>query len=308
LLVNINLSFDLTLGPLSTFALTSSTILTNLCLVSNVKHLRNMFELELDDSVEEDGLMMSAPLAPLNRCGSNVMMSNGYEDGDVFKRPYGIPQRRTRLEPTLTATQFDELYELTGEMLGRGAYASVQTCRSVFTGQEFAVKIIEKRPGSPNSRSRVIKEIEAFHLCSGHPYIVQLHEFFEEDDRFYLIFEKMRGGSLLNHIQMQSSFSEFEASLVVRNIATALKFLHDQGIAHRDLKPENILCVHRERVSPVKLCDLDLASKTFLQINVNSITTPELQSPVGSAEFMAPEVVDAFIGEALTYDKRCDLW
>lgn len=80
------------------------------------------------------------------------------------------------------------------------------------------------------------------------------------------------------------------------------------GIAHRDLKPENILCVYLDRVSPVKLCDLDLASKTFLHVNVNSITTPELQSPVGSAEFMAPEVVDAFIGEALTYDKRCDLW
>jgi len=276
--------------------------------------LSNMFELELDDSIEEDGLMMSVPLAPSNgrrshHFLSNLIMPSAYGDAeDVFKLPFGIPPRRARLEPTLTATQFDELYELTGEMLGRGAYASVQTCRSMFTGQEFAVKIIEKRPGSPNSRSRVIKEIEAFHLCSGHPNIVQLHEFFEEDDRFYLIFEKMRGGSLLNHIQMQSSFSEFEASLVVRDIANALKFLHDQGIAHRDLKPENILCVYPDRVSPVKLCDLDLASKTFLHINVNSITTPELQSPVGSAEFMAPEVVDAFIGEALTYDKRCDLW
>lgn len=29
---------------------------------------------------------------------------------------------------------------------------------------------------------------------------------------------------------------------------------------------------------------------------------------VGSAEFMAPEVVDAFVGEATSYDKRCDLW
>ena len=29
---------------------------------------------------------------------------------------------------------------------------------------------------------------------------------------------------------------------------------------------------------------------------------------MGSAEFMAPEVVDAFVGESLKYDKRCDLW
>jgi len=35
---------------------------------------------------------------------------------------------------------------------------------------------------------------------------------------------------------------------------------------------------------------------------------PDLASPVGSAEFMAPEVVDAFVGDALKYDKRCDMW
>lgn len=29
---------------------------------------------------------------------------------------------------------------------------------------------------------------------------------------------------------------------------------------------------------------------------------------VGSAEFMAPEVVEAFTGDASSYDKRCDLW
>jgi len=29
---------------------------------------------------------------------------------------------------------------------------------------------------------------------------------------------------------------------------------------------------------------------------------------VGSAEFMAPEVVEAFVGESNSYDKRCDLW
>lgn len=37
-----------------------------------------------------------------------------------------------------------------------------------------------------------------------------------------------------------------------------IKFI---GIAHRDVKPENVLCSDEERVSPVKLCDLDLASK-----------------------------------------------
>lgn len=34
----------------------------------------------------------------------------------------------------------------------------------------------------------------------------------------------------------------------------------------------------------------------------------EMEHQVGSAEFMAPEVVTLFEGEANYYDKRCDLW
>ncbi len=42
---------------------------------------------------------------------------------------------------------FQELYHLTGEVLGKGAYASVRTCKDVWTDKEFAVKIIDKVPG-----------------------------------------------------------------------------------------------------------------------------------------------------------------
>jgi len=67
-----------------------------------------------------------------------------------------------RREVAISASSFAELYTLTGEQLGRGAYAAVQTCIHRVTGVEYAVKVIEKRPG--NSRTRVIKEIETFHL------------------------------------------------------------------------------------------------------------------------------------------------
>jgi len=241
------------------------------------------------------------------------------DDAGLVMKPLGErqasmsqPTKRQKHQrtPTITASRFDELYTIVNEPLGRGAYGVVHTCVDN-VGREFAVKIIEKRPG--HSRRRVIKEIETFHICAGHPNIVQLKEYFEEDDKFYLIFEKMCGGPLLDHIQRRVCFTEHEASLVTRDIAKALKFLHDRGIAHRDLKPENVLCVYPNRVSPVKLCDLDLASKLTpadfgTQASPRSMTTPELQSPVGSAEFMAPEVVDAFVGESLKYDKRCDLW
>lgn len=78
------------------------------------------------------------------------------------------------------------------------------------------------------------------------------------------------------------------------------------GIAHRDLKPENILCERQDEVVPLKICDFDLASG--INCDGDGTKTPELLTPVGSAEYMAPEVVDAWVGESFSYDKRCDLW
>ncbi|KRZ08524.1 MAP kinase-interacting serine/threonine-protein kinase 1, partial [Trichinella zimbabwensis] len=221
----------------------------------------------------------------------------------------GSPLRRRTIaesnfcrDSKLTAT-----YLLDGAVLGRGAFAVVKSCLSRITKEECAMKIIRK-DGSL-SRIRILREIQMFHMCNGHPNIVRLIEYFEDDNKFYMIFEKMRGGPLLQHIQQRVLFTERDASMVVRDVVSALHFLHGKGIAHRDLKPENILCTSGTSATPVKLCDLDLASLCQMNSDAfNDLNKNEMQSPVGSAEFMAPEVVDAFMGEKLSYDKRCDLW
>ena len=86
-------------------------------------------------------------------------------------------------------------------------------------------------------------------------------------------------------------------------IFSAVHHLHSLGIAHRDLKPENILCINKDRPFPVKICDFDLCSSRtidkglanssgayFNQGRRSTVTTPKLQTPVGSLEYMAPEV------------------
>ncbi|XP_070507625.1 MAP kinase-interacting serine/threonine-protein kinase 1 isoform X2 [Chironomus tepperi] len=217
-------------------------------------------------------------------------------------------RRRCRRKRLSIATRFDELYKLTGEILGEGAYASVQTCINIFTEVECAVKIIDKIPG--HARARVFREVETFHHCQGHPNILQLIEFFEDKEKFYLVFEKINGGPLLTRIQENICFSEHDAAQIIKEIASGLNFLHKKGIAHRDLKPENILCVNPDTICPIKICDFDLGSGINFTTDLSeSVATPQLLTPVGSAEFMAPEVVDLFVGEReSSYDKRCDLW
>jgi len=221
-------------------------------------------------------------------------------------------KRRKKKRPLkgLISATFADLYKLTGEPLGEGSYGRVETCKNVFTGIEYAVKIIEKIPGS-YSRSKLLKEIEIYHLCRGQRNIIQLIEYFEETDKFYLIFEKIHGGPLLKHIQQRIHFTEAEASKIIKDLAEAIRHLHKQGIAHRDIKPDNILCVNTNSPCPVKLCDFDLSSEAS-----KDVSTPELLTPVGSLEYMAPEVVDAFTFDeydndeeaGFGYNKKCDMW
>lgn len=199
-------------------------------------------------------------------------------------KPVTTKKKKRRFAADMQSNRFSDVYSLTGEVLGRGAYGQVFTCRNIFTGNEYAVKIIDKYT-HPN-RERVFKEIEIYLHCRDCANILKIIEFFEEEEKFYVVFEKMEGGPLLAHIEKRGHLTEREASLIVKDIATALDFLHSKGMAHRDLKPENILCQYSNSVIPVKICDFDLGST--IKINSRSatpVTTPELCTPVRKSQF-----------------------
>ena len=276
-------------------------------------------ELSVSPSPEtSSNSMFLTPAAPASPASSNVSPSPSTSPSlgsDLAARKAAAISARKKKKKTPSATSlasntFQEIYSLTGDILGEGAYAQVRTCINMYTGVEYAVKIIDKNQPT-HSRSRVFKEIDLFHRCQGHENIIQLVEYFEQPDKFYLVFEKVSGGQLLDHIQRRVCFTEKEAATIISNVSSALEHLHAKGIAHRDLKPENVLCMYEDTITPVKLCDFDLGSGIKFHSGGGSETTPLLFTPVGSAEFMAPEVVEAFIedsDEELMYDKRCDLW
>ena len=112
-------------------------------------------------------------------------------------------RKKKRMSPSYgVGTSFLDCYKLSGDILGEGSCGTVRTCINIQTGTEFAVKIISKL-SEYFSRSQILSEVELYHQCRKENNIIQLIDFYEENDCFYLVFEKMWGGSLLCQIKKE---------------------------------------------------------------------------------------------------------
>ena len=75
-----------------------------------------------------------------------------------------------------------------------------------------------------------------------HPNIINVIDVFEENDTVYYAMPYLSGGSLQDYVKSCGALSEKEALKYVRQIAKALKYMHEeQHMCHYDVKPANIL-------------------------------------------------------------------
>lgn len=183
-----------------------------------------------------------------------------------------------------------DVYDFKGE-LGRGEFSKVVKAVHKETGEEWAVKCIEKHE---IDSSRLATEVDILRKVD-HPHIIQLKEFFDTPDTLYLVMELVTGGELFDKITKIGAYSEQTAAVLVANILSAVEYLHHMNIAHRDLKPTNLLLKDPSDDTNVKIADFGLSKI----IGENTL----LQTACGTPIYVAPEVLS---GEA--YDKEVDLW
>ncbi|XP_038837274.1 serine/threonine-protein kinase DCLK2-like [Salvelinus namaycush] len=103
-----------------------------------------------------------------------------------------------------------------------------------------------------------------------------------------------KGGDLFDAITSSTKYTERDASVMVFNLAGALKYLHSMNIVHRDIKPENLLvCEYLDGTKSLKLGDFGLAT----------VVEGPLHTVCGTPTYVAPEI----IAEA-GYGLKVDIW
>lgn len=74
-----------------------------------------------------------------------------------------------------------------------------------------------------------------------HPNIIKVIESFEANNTIYYVMEFIGGGSLDDYIAKNNGIKEDEAIKIVKQIGSALSFMHKNKMLHLDLKPSNIM-------------------------------------------------------------------
>ncbi|GMT28641.1 hypothetical protein PFISCL1PPCAC_19938 [Pristionchus fissidentatus] len=227
---------------------------------------------------------------------SNVSIQQWIQALRLSLHPPSNRKDSTSCEPSL---ELSELYQVLAEQtLGSGQFGTVYAGIHRQSGTEVAIKVISKDRFSKKSTGiqSLRSEVGILQAIS-HPGIVRLECMFETSDKIFVVMEKLSGDMLeLILSQEVGKLDERSCKFLLWQILSALKYLHNKGIAHCDLKPENVLLSQQNTQFPqTKLCDFGYARFIGEQQFRKTI--------VGTPAYLPPEVL-----QKKGYNKSLDMW
>ncbi|MFH4978162.1 hypothetical protein AB6A40_004871 [Gnathostoma spinigerum] len=174
-------------------------------------------------------------------------------------------------------------YEILEE-IGRGGFGVVYRARCIaadkqWCGKDVAVKKIDIEKAS---RYRISLELQALSSLR-HENIVEFFEEFRDQDAQYIVMEYCKHRSLRNFVKQNGRLSDYSAAFVLRQLVSAVKYIHEKNMMHRDLSSGNVLISYiRNDKLRVKLADFGLATPMKRDDTTATI--------VGTPGYIAPQV------------------
>ena len=163
-------------------------------------------------------------------------------------------------------------------LLGRGGMAAVYRAVDIRLDRHVAIKMLGDAPGADERRFQAeVRTLARF----SHPNLVRILDAGDVDGRLYLVMDLIEGTTLAARLH-DGPLDHNEVVAIGASIASALAYVHGEGIVHRDIKPANILLDAR---GGAYLADFGIARL----VNTTGMTATGLL--LGTPAYLAPEQV-----------------
>lgn len=176
--------------------------------------------------------------------------------------------------------------------LGKGGFGEVFLGVDLRTGEKVAIK--QMQINQKNKMEYLLIETDLHARVSQHPNVVQFLDAFLLRDKleFWVVLEYVGGGPL-NEFKHLPAFKEQHIAHCVKQVLSAIVYIHRTNRIHRDIKSANVLVASDGNV---KLTDFGLAAQLTTEFQQRSTV-------LGTADFMAPEII-----ERKPYGVKVDVW
>ena len=120
-------------------------------------------------------------------------------------------------------------------------------------------------------KQKFIKEAKTIFRLN-HPNIVRILDVFEENGTAYYVMEYIEGESLGDMVKRRGAIPEAEALGYVKDVASALEYIHSKNINHLDIKPGNLM--RRNEDGKALVIDFGVAKQYDAVTSEGTTTTP----------------------------------
>ena len=173
------------------------------------------------------------------------------------------------------------------EIINETKFQIIYKAKNKISQQLRAIKCI---PAKSDRSKKFLDEAKMLQNFD-HQNIIKVFEIYQDSFHLSLVFEFCKGGKLIDRILRLGGFSENDVARHIKQISSALIYIHRKNIVHRDISPDNLLFLSDKIDSPIKIIDFASSKK--------------LVSSWGEAKdiaFTAPEVITG------RYTDKCDIW
>ena len=201
------------------------------------------------------------------------------------------------------------------KLIGKGNFGEVYLSQKNGSQELYATKKMDRSVYErPPLWERLINEIQILKSVN-HPNIVKFKDSKKTQKSYYLMTEYINGGSLTSNLKKYMSihhkpFPEDIVQHLMKQIVSALYYLHLNKIIHRDLKLDNILVHYNSEYDKqalnLKNCQVKLIDFGFAKVLNNGLTFTALGTPHNMEPVILKQIST---GEKNTgYNEKVDIW
>uniref|UniRef100_A0A4W5MP29 Uncharacterized protein n=1 Tax=Hucho hucho TaxID=62062 RepID=A0A4W5MP29_9TELE len=189
-------------------------------------------------------------------------------------------------------------YTISEELARAGTFGVVHRCVENKSKKTFMAKFIKIKG---TDQELVAREIETLNLAK-HKNFMYLHESFDSLEEMVLIYEFISGVDIFERLGTGNfELSELEIVRYLRQVCSALKFLHKLNYAHFEIKPDNIVYTTRKSTN-IKIIETGQARLLTPGENIRiNFTAPEYCAPEVHRHGLVSTATDMWSVGVLTY-------